>query len=316
MLRYIARRLLATVAVVFGVSLLLFTIISLTPGDAARAQLPAGAPPDQYERLRKALGLDEPIPVRYGIWLGNIVSGDFGRSYQHQIPAFDIVGRKFVNTLVLASSALIVSVTLGVIAGVVAGTRPNSLTDRITTTVGIVGASIPTFWLGIVLLLVFSLKLDWFPAVGMRDIRGEGGTFDVPRHLLLPTIATAAVPAAIIARQVRSAVLEIINLDYIRTARAKGLTERTVVRRHVMKNALPGFITIVALQAGYLLGGTLITEIIFSWPGMGSQLYTSVGARDIPVIMTITILVAAVFTLLNLLADILQGVVDPRVRLA
>jgi peptide/nickel transport system permease protein len=315
MIRYIVRRLLATVAVVWGVSILLFSIISLTPGDAARAQLPAGASPDQYQRLRDALGLDEPIPIRYSIWLRNTLRGDFGLSYQHHIPARDIVGLKFKNTLVLASSALLVSVTLGLITGVVAGTRPNSTTDRVTMTIGITGASIPTFWLGIVLLLLFSLKLGWFPAVGMRDVRGEGGVLDVPHHLVLPTIAAAAVPAAIIARQVRSAVLEIINLDYIRTARAKGLSEREIVRRHVLKNALPSFITIVALQAGYLLGGTLVTEIIFSWPGMGLQLYTSVGARDIPVIMTIAILVAVVFTSLNLLADILQGIVDPRVRL-
>jgi peptide/nickel transport system permease protein len=315
MARYIIRRLIATVAVVFGVSLLLFTIISLTPGDAARSQLPSGAPPDQYLRLRESLGLDEPMPVRYSIWIGNILQGDFGTSYQHHIPAREIVGRKFVNTLILATSALVVAVTLGALTGVIAGTRPNSLTDRITTSVGILGASIPTFWLGIMLLLLFSLKLGWFPAVGMRDVRGEGGFFDVPHHLVLPTIATAAVPAAIIARQVRSAVLEIINVDYIRTARAKGLSERAIVRGHILKNAMPGFITIVALQAGYLLGGTLVTEIIFSWPGMGQQLYTSVGARDIPVIMTIAILVAALFTLLNLVADILQGVVDPRIRL-
>jgi peptide/nickel transport system permease protein len=207
-----------------------------------------------------------------------------------------------------------VSVVVGLTVGVVAGTRPNSMTDRSITTLGIVGGSIPTFWLGIMLLLIFSLKLGWFPAVGMRDIRGEGGSFDLLRHLVLPTAATAAVPAAIIARQVRSAVLEIINLDYIRTARAKGLAEVVVVRRHVLKNSLPGIITIVALQAGYLMGGSLISEVIFSWPGIGAQLYTSVGARDIPVIMTITIFVAATFTLINLLADLLQGVVDPRIR--
>jgi peptide/nickel transport system permease protein len=314
MFRYIVRRRIATVAVGFGVTLLLFTLVKLTPGDAARAQVPPGSPPEQYLRVRHALGLDRPLPAQYAVWLGNLLHGDFGSSYQHHIPAWTIVRVKFVNTLLLASSALLLSVVIGLLAGVVAGTRPNSLADRLTTTFGIVGASVPTFWLGIMLLLFFSLKLGWFPAVGMREVRGNGGFFDVPRHLVLPTVATAAVPAAVIARQVRSAVLEIINLDYVRTARAKGLGESAIVRRHILKNALPGFITIVALQAGYLMGGSLITEIIFSWPGMGAQLYTSVGARDIPVIMTITILVASVFTLLNLLADILQGVVDPRIR--
>lgn len=314
MARYVIRRLLATVAVVFGVSILLFTIIQLTPGDAARAQVPPGAPEADYQRVRRSLGLDKPIPVQYTYWVRNLVQGDFGISYQHDIPAWGIVKRKFTNTLLLAASALIVSVTIGVTIGVVAGTRPNSLADRSITTLGIIGASIPTFWLGLVLLLVFALKLGWFPAVGMRDARGEGGTWDIPRHLILPTIATAAVPSAIIARQVRSAVLEIINLDYVRTARAKGLSEGSVVRRHVMRNALPVFITIVALQTGYLLGGSLIIEVIFSWPGMGAQLYTSVGARDVPVIMAITIIVAIVFTLINLTADLLQGAVDPRVR--
>jgi peptide/nickel transport system permease protein len=312
--RYIIRRLIATVFVIFGVTLLLFTIIQLTPGDAARAQVPPGAPYADYLKVRESLGLDEPVPVQYAYWLRNIVQGDFGRSYQHDIPAFGIVKSKFQNTLVLASAAMLVSVVVGLTVGVVAGTRPNSMTDRSITTLGIVGGSIPTFWLGIMLLLIFSLKLGWFPAVGMRDIRGEGGSFDLLRHLVLPTAATAAVPAAIIARQVRSAVLEIINLDYIRTARAKGLAEVVVVRRHVLKNSLPGIITIVALQAGYLMGGSLISEVIFSWPGIGAQLYTSVGARDIPVIMTITIFVAATFTLINLLADLLQGVVDPRIR--
>jgi peptide/nickel transport system permease protein len=264
--------------------------------------------------MRQALGLDKPIPIQYAYWLRRVVHGDFGRSYQHDIPAAGIVKEKFKNTLILAGAALILSTAVGLTVGIAAGTRPNSMLDRTITTLGIVGGSFPTFLLGILLLLIFSLKLGWFPAVGMRDLRGEGGRFDLLRHLVLPAIATAAVPAAIIARQVRSAVLEIINLDYVRTARAKGLSNAVVVRRHVIRNALPGIITIVALQAAYLMGGSLIVEVIFSWPGIGLQLYTSVGARDIPVIMAITIVVAAVFTLINLVADLLQGVVDPRIR--
>ena len=207
--------------VVFGVSLLLFTIVQLTPGDAARAQIPPGAPHSEYLRMREVLGLDRPIPVQYAYWLRNVLKGDMGRSYQHDIPAFGIVQSKFKNTLILASSAMLLASVIGMTVGVVAGTRPNSLLDRSITSVGIVGGSIPTFLLGIVLLLIFSLKLGWFPAVGMRDLRGEGGRFDLLKHLVLPAIATAAVPAAIIARQVRSGVLEIINLDYVRTARAK-----------------------------------------------------------------------------------------------
>lgn len=315
MLRYIIRRLIATVGVLWGVSILIFAILQLTPGDAARAQLPSSAPEEEVQRLREAMGLDEPIPVQYSIWLQNVLQGDFGRSYQHRISAFGIVKDRFPNTMILAASSLVVSVTLGLVIGVIAGTRPNTLADRIAILTGIVGASLPAFWVGIMLLIVFSLRLGWFPAVGMYDVRGDGGLLDLAHHLVLPTITAAAVPAAVIARQVRSSVLEIMNLDYIRTARSKGLKEITVVIRHALRNALPTFITIVALQAGYLLGGSLITEVVFSWPGMGQQLYTSVGARDIPVIMTITILVAVIFTSLNLVADVLQAVLDPRVRL-
>lgn len=315
MVRYIIRRLIATIGVLWGVSILIFAILQFTPGDAARAQLPSSAPEEEVQRLRDSLGLDEPIPVQYSIWLQDVLQGDFGRSYQHRISAFGIVKDRFPNTIILASSALIVSVVVGLVVGVVAGTRPNTLTDRVAILSGIVGASLPSFWVGIMLLIIFSLKLGWFPAVGMYDVRGDGGILDLLHHLVLPTITAAAVPAAVIARQVRSSVLEIMNLDYIRTARSKGLKEMTVVLRHALRNALPTFITIVALQAGYLLGGSLITEVVFSWPGMGQQLYTSVGARDIPVIMTITLLVALIFTSLNLLADILQAVLDPRVRL-
>lgn len=316
MIRYIIRRLIATVGVLWGVSILIFSIVQLTPGDAARAQLPSTAPEEQIEQLRRSLGLDEPITVQYGYWIRNVLQGDFGRSYQHRISAFGIVKDRFPNTIILASSALIVSVVVGLTVGIIAGTRPNTLADRAAILSGIVGASLPSFWVGIMLLIVFSLKLGWFPAVGMYDIRGGGGLMDLAHHLILPTITASLVPAAVIARQVRSSILEIMNLDYIRTARSKGLAEFTVVSRHTLRNALPTFITIVALQAGYLLGGSLITEVVFSWPGMGQQLYTSVGARDIPVIMTITIVIAVVFTLLNLLADVMQGVVDPRVRLS
>lgn len=315
MVRFVIRRLIATVAVLFGVSLLIFSIVQITPGDAARAQLPSNAPEEQIQQIRDAMGLDSPLPVQYAIWLRNALQLDFGRSYQHRIDAFGIVQQRFRNTMILAGSSLVVSVLIGLGIGIIAGTRPNSGIDRASIIFGIVGASVPSFLLAIILMVIFSLRLGWFPAVGMYDIRGGGGLMDLARHLVLPTIATAAVPAAVIARQVRSAILEIMGLDYIRTARAKGLVERVVVMRHALKNALPTFITIVALQAGYLLGGSLITEVIFSWPGMGQQLYTSIGARDIPVIMTITILIAVSFTLLNLIADLLQGVIDPRVRL-
>ncbi len=223
---------------------------------------------------------------------------------------------RFTNTLILAGSALTVALVIGVSIGVIAGTRPNSFIDRFLTLLAVAAASVPTYWLGIVLLIIFSLKLQWFPATGMYNPRVDPTLPDLLRHLVLPTITTAAVPTAIIARMVRSSVTETMTLDHVRTARAKGLAERTVVTRHALRNALPTFVTIVALQAGYLLGGSLIAEIVLSWPGIGLQLYTAVGARDIPIIMSVTLLVAVIFVSLNFLADLIQAVADPRIRLA
>lgn len=316
MVNYLIRRLLAAAFVLWGVSILIFTLLKITPGDAAKSQLPQTATEDQVDAMRHALGLDRPLPRQYLIWLENALQGDLGKSYQHRISAFEMVCERFENTLILAGTALVVATVLGLAIGILAGTRPNSFVDRAATILSVSAASVPTYWLGILLLLLFSLNLGWFPAVGMRDPRGDGGFVDLVKHLVLPATTTAVIPTAIIARMVRSAVLETMTLDFVRTARAKGLTERAVVWRHALRNSLPSFITILALQAGYLLGGSLIAEIVFSWPGIGMQLYTAVGAKDVPVIMAVTIVVAIVFTTLNLIADLLQGVVDPRVRLA
>lgn len=315
MVNYLIRRILAAVFVLWGVSILIFTLLKITPGDPARSQLPQTATQEDLDALRHAMGLDRPLPRQYLIWLNDALHGDLGKSYQHRISAFDMVRERFENTLILAGTALAVATILGLTIGILAGTRPNSFIDRAATILSVSAASVPTYWLGILLLLLFSLNLGWLPAVGMHDPRGDGGFVDLVKHLILPAATTAVIPTAIIARMVRSAVLETMTLDFVRTARAKGLTERAVVWRHALRNALPSFITILALQAGYLLGGSLIAEIVFSWPGIGLQLYTAVGARDVPVIMAVTIVVAIVFTSLNLIADLLQGVVDPRVRL-
>ena len=316
MVAFIIRRTLAAILVLFGVSILIFTLVKITPGDPARAQLPASATPDQIHALQHAMGLDRPLPGQYISWLSNALHGDLGLSYQHRISAISLVKERFSNTLILAGSALTVAVLIGVTIGVVAGTRPNSFVDRFLTLLAVAAASVPTYWLGIVLLIVFSLKLQWFPATGMYNPREEPSLPDLLRHLVLPTITTAAVPTAIIARMVRSSVQETMTLDHVRTARAKGLSERTVVTRHALRNALPTFVTIIALQAGYLMGGSLIAEIVFTWPGIGLQVYTAVGARDIPIIMSVTLLVAVIFVTLNFLADLVQAIADPRIRLA
>jgi peptide/nickel transport system permease protein len=316
MVAFIIRRTLAALLVLFGVSILIFTLVKITPGDPARAQLPATATPDQIRALQHAMGLDRPLPGQYITWLTNALQGDLGLSYQHRISAISLVRERFGNTLILAGSALTVAVLFGVTIGVIAGTRPNSFVDRFLTLLAVAAASVPTYWLGIVLLIIFSLKLHWFPATGMYNARVEPTLPDLLRHLVLPTITTAAVPTAIIARMVRSSVQETMTLDHVRTARAKGLSERAVVTRHALRNALPTFVTIIALQAGYLMGGSLIAEIVFSWPGIGLQVYTAVGARDIPIIMSVTLLVAVIFVSLNFLADLVQAIADPRIRLA
>ncbi len=219
MVAYIIRRTLASILVLFGVSILIFVLVKITPGDPARAQLPASATPDQIKALQHAMGLDRPLPGQYISWLSRALQGDLGLSYQHRVSALQLVQERFTNTLILAGSALTVALVIGVSIGVIAGTRPNSFIDRFLTLLAVAAASVPTYWLGIVLLIIFSLKLQWFPATGMYNPRVDPTLPDLLRHLVLPTITTAAVPTAIIARMVRSSVTETMTLDHVRTAR-------------------------------------------------------------------------------------------------
>jgi peptide/nickel transport system permease protein len=273
-----------------------------------------GAPAEVREALRKAMGLDLPMWQRFFQWLGDAARLDFGDSMQYRVQAMDIIGPKIWNTAILAFSAFVFSLIVGVITGIISGTRPNSLVDRVITAMSVSLASVPGYWLGLMLAFIFAVELGWLPAGGMRDARGDGGFVDLLHHLVLPTITAAAVPTAIISRLVRSSLIEIMAQDYIRTARAKGLRERTVVNVHAMRNAFPTTVNIIALQLGYLLTGDLFAEIVFSWPGVGLQLYQSIGARDIPMIQAITLLTAVLFVAINLISDILQSASDPRLK--
>lgn len=314
MTAFLIRRLLSVIPVLIGVSIVVFGMQKLLPGDAATAMLGATATAEEIAQLRAAMGLDRPIHEQYLLWATAVVQGDFGRSIALKVPVYNAIMPKFQNTLILASFALLLAITLGTLLGTAAGVRPNSLADRVITLFAITGASMPGFWIGLVLIYVFSIQLGWFPSTGMYSIRGDGGPLDLLHHVVLPGFTASLVSIALVSRLVRSTVLEIMQQDYIRTARAKGLGERSVVWAHALRNAVPPLISLVGLQVGFLLGGSFFAEVVFSWPGMGLQLYSAISARDVPMVQASVLLTATVFSLANLTADITQGVADPRIR--
>ncbi len=316
--RFLARRLAVTLLVLWGISALTYMLVAILPGDLASEILGVWAnsrSPEVLEQLREEMGLNRPWYERYVVWLGDFVRGDFGYGVIYRAPVVELVWDALKNTLVLAVAAFVPSTALGVGAGVFAGTRPNSLADRSITTLSVLAASVPQYWLGLMLIVLFALHLDWLPAGGMWDTRNPGGLRDLLLHLILPALTLAAVPTAVISRLVRSAMIEVMQQDYIRTARAKGLHERAVIRRHAARNIAPTAINIVTLQLGYLISGTIFVEVVFAWPGLGGLLLGAVASRETAAILAITMLVAATFVLMTLIADVAQSLLDPRVRL-
>lgn len=316
--RFLARRLAVTLLVLWGISALTYMLVAILPGDLASEILGVWAnsrSPEALEQLREEMGLNRPWYERYVVWLGDFVRGDFGYGVIYRAPVAELVWDALKNTLVLAVAAFVPSTALGVGAGVFAGTRPNSLADRSITTLSVLAASVPQYWLGLMLIVLFALHLDWLPAGGMWDTRNPGGLRDLGLHLILPALTLAAVPTAVISRLVRSAMIEVMQQDYIRTARAKGLHERAVIRRHAARNIAPTAINIVTLQFGYLISGTIFVEVVFAWPGLGGLLLGVVASRETAAILAITMLVAATFVLMTLIADVAQSLLDPRVRL-
>lgn len=314
MARYIAQRLLAVIPILFGVSLILFLFLQLVPGDVAATLLGPRATADSVAAIRAELGLDKPLHVQYLSWLGAILQGDLGRSIILQVPVADIVVQKFLNTLILVIASLVIAIAVGIPVGIISAVRQYSALDRIGTAGAVIGAATPTFWLALVLMYVFSLKLGWFPTGGMHDLRGDGGLLDLLHHLVLPAVATAAIPLAVITRLVRSSMLEVVRADYVTALRAKGMSERIVIWRHALRNALPPIVAITGLQAGFLLGGTLFTEVIFTWPGIGLQLYDAILGRDVPLVQGAMLFIAFFFVMLNLVADIIIAYLNPKLR--
>lgn len=314
MLKQILTRLLAVVPILFGISVFVFLLMHFAPGDVTDALLGPMATDEAKRKLRLAMGLDRPLVAQYATWIWNVLRGDFGISVHTKLPVTEVVLPRFANTVVLTLGSLAIALSVGFFVGMFAAARSFSLFDRISMSVTLVIGSTPPYWLALLLVLAFSLTTRWFPATGMTSITGDGGVLDVLHHLVLPAIATAAAPAAIITRMVRSSMLEVLGQGYIRVARAKGIPQRTILWRHALRNAMPPIATITGLQLGFLLGGALFTEVVFAWPGLGNQLYYSIVARDVPVVQAAVLVIALAFVLVNLAIDILNALIDPRVR--
>jgi len=301
---YLLRRLWQSALTLVGVSLLVFVILRVIPGDPAKMLLPEGAPQSAIEELNRELGLREPIWIQYGLFVRSVVRGDFGQSFQYRAPALRVVVERVPATIQLALTAMVLTVLVGVSIGVLAAVRRGTGYDYAGTVLAVLGQSLPNFWLGIMLVLLFGVTLRWLPTSGFQGWQ----------YLVLPSITLAAFPTALVARLTRSSLLEILSQEYIRTGRAKGLAEPAVILRHALRNATIPLLTLLGLQIGTLLGGAVITESIFAWPGMGKLVVDAIFFRDFPVVQTVLILSATLFVAINLLVDLLYTVLDPRIR--
>jgi len=301
---YILRRVAQSALTLLGVSVLVFVILRVLPGDPARMLLPDGAPESAVIELNRQLGLREPLFVQYGLFLRSVAHGDFGQSFQYRAPALRVVLERLPATIQLTVAAMLVTIAAGVTLGIGTAVRRGTRYDVAGTILAVLGQSLPNFWLGIMLILLFGVALRWLPTSG----------FAAWTSLVLPAITLAAFPTALVARLTRSSMLEILNRDYIRTGRAKGLAERSVVLRHALRNAAIPVLTVIGLQIGALLGGAVITESVFAWPGMGKLIVDAIFFRDFPVVQTVLILSATVFVGINLLVDLLYTIIDPRIR--
>jgi len=301
---FFARRLLQSLVVLFGVSFVVFGILHLT-GDPALVLLPPDASAEDVRRFREAMGFNDPFLVQYGRFLRGALQGDFGQSIRHGEPAFGLVVERLPATFELAGAALLLALCLAIPAGIVSAVRRNSLVDYVATVVALFGQSLPTFWLGIMLILLFSVQLQLLPSSGRGTVE----------HLVLPAVTLGLFTTARITRLTRSGMLEVLGQDYIRTARAKGVSDPPVVWKHALKNAAIPIVTIVGIELGTLLGGSVITETIFAWPGVGRLSVQAIANRDYPVVQAAVFLLASTFVVVNLVVDVVYTYLDPRIRL-
>ena len=311
---YILKRLLSAIPVLLGISVIVFLIMAMIPGDPATAILGSYATPENVEKLNRDLGLDQGLVARYFIWLGNMLQGDFGRSFALNRPVLDEVLERFNATLILAGTSFVICSLLGVAAGVVSAARQYGFADKAITFVVLLGISIPSFFLGMMMILLFAVNLRWFPVSGMWPIYGTRDIWALLDHLVMPALALAVVATGVIARLSRSAMLEVLRQDFIRTARAKGVREGRVIWGHALRAAMVSIIPVLGIQAGFVLSGAVYIELVFQWPGVGRMLVDAILKRDILLVQGGVVFVAACYVLFNIAVDVAQSLLDPRIK--
>lgn len=315
MLSYFLRRLILVLPVAFGVSVICFLLVQIAPGDPLTAIMPVDATAEEQAAMRAAYGLDKPLPVQYGIWIANLAQGDMGRSIATGRPVAGEVFGAVQNSLLLAISAAVIAFPIGIFLGFLAGYFRDTLLDRAVTALSIAGVSVPNYWLGIVLVIIFSVSLGWLPSMGA----GPGGSQDWAwdwlhmRHLILPAVTLAVVPIGIVARTVRALSGDILTMDFVQALYAKGMS-RLDVLRHVARNAAATALSVMGLQLGYLLGGSILIETVFNWPGSGFLLSNAIFQRDLPLLQGTILVLALFFVAMNLIVDVAQAAIDPRIK--
>lgn len=311
--KFLIKRILQLIPTLFVVAVIVFFITRMLPGDPAAVMLGPQASAEDVAAYSERLGLNDPLYQQFFDYLVNLLRFDFGNSLNYNQPVADLIMERFPNTIILAVSALTLAILIGVPAGILAAKKQNTFIDYIVTTLSLVGVSMPIFWLGVMLVLLFSVNLGWLPSTGMGSI--NDGLWPFFRHLILPSLALATIPMAEFARVIRSSMLETLSNDYIKAARSKGLKETIVIYKHALKNALTPLLTVMGLQFSKLLGGAVLTETIFSWPGMGLLIVNAIDRRDFVVVQGSVIFVAIIYVVINLIVDILYKVINPKINL-
>src|SRR5512136_15071 len=329
---YVIKRLLQIIPVVLGVTLIAFALIHLAPGDPVRTMLGQHATQQEIDDTRAKYGLDQPLYIQYFIWLGDVLQGDLGRSILTHDQVTTEIASRFPNTIELAIAAMIFAILIGVVAGIISATKQYSVADYSVMGIALFGISMPVFWLGIMLMMIFGVFLGWLPIGGRIDLLipyqsitgfmvldsiitlNGAALVSVLQHLILPAVALGTIPMAIIARTTRSSMLEVLRQDFIRTERAKGLSERKVIYKHAIRNAMVPVVTVIGLNFGLLLSGAILTETVFSWPGVGRLVVDAVYARDYPLVIGCVLVFALVFVIVNLITDLLYTYIDPRIH--
>ncbi|MGG7165741.1 ABC transporter permease [Clostridium ihumii] len=318
MTKYIFKRILIAIGVLFGVSVIIFSLVHMQPGNPYTSMIDPTVPPEVIKEMLTKIGYYDPIHIKYIKWISRALRGDLGYSIQYGQPVLQVINSRIWNTVLLSSFALIISTILGIIIGIISAIKKNTLFDYVTTVFSFIGISIPAFFFGLLLIKIFAFDFPILPVSGMKtlgeDYTGIKNALDVLKHMILPGLVLALLQSAAFVRYTRSSMLEVLDKDYIRTAKAKGLTKKKSILKHGVKNALIPLVTIICMQIPFIFSGALLTETIFVWPGIGRLNYDAVLNRDYPLIMGILMILSIIILLSNLLADILYAVIDPRIK--